>query len=184
MNEVKHSPCLVLNQDYTPLLVINWQRAICLQIIGKEVPGEGIRIEKYYDDEFITSAGGEKFEVAAVAVSGRYVKRRRKIALKKRNLLIRDERTCQYCGHEVNPKSSTIDHVKPRSHFSRPGLAHTWDNTVIACIRCNSSKDNRTPQQAHMKLLTVPKEPDYGSFYAGMSPWATRPPEWEEYLMR
>jgi len=179
-----HKPCLVLNTDYRPLHVMDWKRALCLDIIGKEIIGEGIRVIEYYEDDTVMSAGGEEFPIPAVAVAGRYVKRKRKIALKKRNLLIRDEKTCQYCGNEVSGKTSSIDHVRPKSHFQRPKEAHTWENTVIACIRCNSRKDNRTPAQARMPLLKIPHEPDTGRFYAGMSPWRVIPKEWEAYVGR
>jgi len=178
----KHEPCLILNQDYTPLVVISWKRALCLQIIGKEMPGEGVRVIEYYEDDIVESAGGDLFPVPAVAVANRYVKRRRKIALKKRNLLIRDNRSCQYCGEELAPKVATIDHVKPKSHFAKPKEAHTWENTVIACLRCNSRKDDRTLDQAGMKLLSIPHEPDPSKFYTGMSPWSTMPKEWRTYV--
>jgi|2_EtaG_2_1085320.scaffolds.fasta_scaffold00016_73 hypothetical protein len=182
MLEIKHQPCLILNQDYRPLLVVSWKRALCLDIIGKEMPGEGIRVISYYDDDYVISAGGDPFPLPAVAVSNRYVKRRRKIALKKRNLLIRDNRSCQYCGEGVQPGKSTIDHVVPKSHFDDPVEAHTWNNTVIACWRCNSSKGNRTPKQANMRLLAVPKEPESGSFYVGLSPWQSMPEEWKDFV--
>lgn len=182
MNAVRHKPCLILNQDYRPLLVISWKRALCLEIIGKEMPGEGIRVVSYYDNDHVTSAGGEDFPLPAVAVTNRYVKRRRKIALKKRNLMIRDNHSCQYCGNDLDRGKSTIDHVVPKSHFDDPVKAHTWDNTVIACLRCNSSKGDKTPKQANMRLLTIPKEPDHGSFYTGMSPWASMPEEWKEFV--
>ncbi len=178
----RHKPCLILNQDYRPLQIISWKRALCLEIIGKDIPGEGIRVVEYYDDDVVESAGGDFFLVPAVAVTNHYVKRRKHIALKKRNLLIRDKRTCQYCGKTVTPKMATIDHVKPRSQFDDVKEAHTWDNTTIACLKCNSHKDNRTPEQANMKLLQDPFEPEHGSFYAGISPWAKTPEEWKPYV--
>ena len=180
----RHKPCLILNQDYSPLTVINWKRAVCLQIIGKEIPGEGIRVVEYYEDDLVKSAGGDFFPIPAVAVTGRYIKRRRKIALKKRNLLIRDKGICQYCGSILLPKTATVDHVKPKSHFSNEKEAHTWLNTVIACLPCNSRKDNRTPEQAGMKLLNVPKQPDIGKFYVGVSPWFDTPKEWKNYISK
>jgi hypothetical protein len=179
---MRHRPCLVLNQDYTPLLVINWKRAICLEIIGKEMPGEGISVIEYYDDEYAYAGGGEPFEIPAVAITNRYVHRKRKVALKKRNLLIRDKKRCQYCQKIVAPKEATIDHVVPRSHHKNPKDAHRWDNTVIACLKCNSKKDDRTPEQAGMKLHTKPAEPHGVNFYGGMSPWRQVPKEWKGYV--
>lgn len=179
-----HKPCLILNQDATPLTVISWKRALCLEIIGKEIPGEGIRVLEYYSDDTVESAGGDEFLIPAVAITCRYVKRKRKIALKKRNLLIRDNRCCQYCGCEMHPKDATIDHVVPKSHFDRKSLAHTWENTVASCLPCNSKKGDKTPKQAGMKLKKEPKEPDPSSFYSGMTPWKTMPIEWEKYVQQ
>lgn len=178
----KHKPCLVLNQDYTPLTVISWKRAICLEIIGKEMPGEGITILNHYKDDQVFSAGGQPFEVPAVAVTGRYIKRRRKVKLRKRNLFIRDQGMCQYCSSKLNLKVATIDHVKPKSHFKDSRKSHTWENTVIACSKCNSKKGNRTPEQAGMKLLGKPKEPDAGHFYGYFSTYSTIPEEWRIYV--
>ena len=153
-----------------------------LECIGQIIPEEGIRVIDYYENDVIVSASGQEFLVPAVAVSNRYVKRRKKIPLKKRNLLIRDSRSCQYCGEELSPKGATIDHVKPRCKFKVKSHAHTWENTVIACYSCNSKKDNKTPEQAGMKLLTVPREPDPNTFYSGMSPWMKSPEEWKDYV--
>lgn len=177
-----HKPCLVLNNNYSPLLIVNWQRAICLDLTGKNDFGKGVRVIEYYSEEFITSSGGENFPLPAVAVVNKFVKRKRKIALKKRNLLIRDDKTCQYCGIYLKPSYATVDHVVPRSHHSNPRDAHRWDNTVIACFPCNSKKNNRTPRQAGMNLKNSPKEPDFKLFYAGMSAWNTVPDEWKIYV--
>jgi 5-methylcytosine-specific restriction endonuclease McrA len=177
----EHQPCLILNQDYTPLTSINWKRAICLEIIGNEIIGEGVTVIEYYED-FIKSGSGKLFKVPAVAVSNRYVKRKRKVPLKKRNLVIRDKACCQYCGLRLSKTSATVDHIKPKSHFKDSSLANTWENTVIACNKCNSYKDNRTPEQAGMKLLTTPKEPDGRYFYKGISPWYNLPEEWKNYV--
>jgi hypothetical protein len=179
---MSHKPCLILNQDYRPLQAISWKRAICLEIIGKEIPGEGIRIIEYYEDDFVLSAGGEKFFIPAVAVTGRYIKVKRILALKKRNLMIRDQRECQYCGRQTSLNVATIDHVKPQSHFQNKKEAHTWDNTVIACLKCNTSKKNNTPEQAGMKLRREPTFPKNIELYRGVNPWDQIPKEWQAYV--
>jgi hypothetical protein len=112
---VEHKPCLVLNQDYSPLSVISWKRAICLEIIGKEIIGEGVRVIEWYSDDAIKSSGGDDdwIKVPAVAVSNRFVKKRRKIRVKKKNVLIRDNHRCQYCETKLDNRSATIDHIIP-----------------------------------------------------------------------
>ena len=64
----------------------------------------------------------------------------------------RDKHMCQYCGahHDL-----TLDHVQPKS---RGGL-DIWENLVAACTRCNNHKGDRTPDEAKMPLLSVPRAP-------------------------
>jgi hypothetical protein len=67
----------------------------------------------------------------------------------------RDGDWCRYCGIKVNwsdrrgLRGGTYDHVIP-------GLVGGVDNLVVACRSCNSSKKNRTPEQAGMTLRPPP----------------------------
>lgn len=73
---------------------------------------------------------------------------RKKVVFNRRNLFMRDQFCCQYCG--VRPPSDdwTIDHVVPKS---QKGTTR-FDNCVVACTKCNRHKADRTPEQAGMKL--------------------------------
>jgi 5-methylcytosine-specific restriction endonuclease McrA len=59
----------------------------------------------------------------------------------------RDGDQCAYCDNSLifgktngyEPLKATIDHVLPLSL----GGEHSWDNVVLACSACNSSKGNR-----------------------------------------
>lgn len=62
----------------------------------------------------------------------------------------RDDHRCAYC---LKP-GTTIDHVMPQSRGGR----NTWMNTVVACMRCNNEKADRTPEEANMPLLYPPRE--------------------------
>lgn len=73
----------------------------------------------------------------------------------RRSLFARDNNQCQYCARVLPSSQLSIDHVMPRS---RNG-ATTWDNVVASCVKCNTKKGDRTPQEAHMKLLTQPRKP-------------------------
>jgi len=68
---------------------------------------------------------------------------------------LRDNYTCMYCGEKKIPVKLGIDHVIPES---KNGQA-TWENTVSACHPCNSDKGNRTPQEAGMRLIRIPRRP-------------------------
>lgn len=56
-------------------------------------------------------------------------------------ILERDNFTCVYCGEKNKPLE--VDHVMPRS---RGGL-DTETNLVCACITCNRSKSDKTPEE-------------------------------------
>lgn len=75
------------------------------------------------------------------------------------NLFKRDKHTCQYCGrHKEYLRSNeklTRDHVLPLS----TGGVDKWSNVTTACSRCNHKKDNRTPEQAGMRVLSRPMVP-------------------------
>ena len=80
--------------------------------------------------------------------------------LTNRTLFQRDRNLCLYCG-EIFPASQlTRDHVYPAS---RGGQA-VWENCVTACRSCNQRKDNRTPEEANMKLLAVPYTPNLAEY--------------------
>lgn len=77
------------------------------------------------------------------------------VKFNRRNLYARDHNRCQYCGKRFATCDLSLDHVIPRSQ----GGKTTWENMVCACLKCNVRKGGRTPQQAHMKLITAPKRP-------------------------
>ncbi len=77
------------------------------------------------------------------------------IRFTRRNLLLRDHYTCQYCGSQPPPSELTLDHVVPRSR----GGVSSWDNLVVACRRCNLRKEDLTPEEARLKLLRSPRQP-------------------------
>jgi 5-methylcytosine-specific restriction endonuclease McrA len=139
-------PVLVLNANFEPIHVCSTRRAIGLIINGKA--------------SLVLNGRGE---IKTVSISyprpsiirlEKMIKRPRPtVRLTKREVLRRDEFTCQYCGQKVN--LLTVDHVIPR-HM---GGKHSWDNLVAACPACNHHKGGRTIEQAQMRLLHKPHEP-------------------------
>jgi 5-methylcytosine-specific restriction endonuclease McrA len=103
-----------------------------------------------------------------------HIKRPRPVVkLTRKEILQRDDHTCQYCGKRAN--DLTLDHVMPRHR----GGQHTWDNVVAACRSCNHRKGGRTLAESHMKLMRLPKRPPatptylYSSYVrAGERAWA------------
>lgn len=76
--------------------------------------------------------------------------------LTNKGLFRRDHSICAYCGEVFSYDHLTRDHVIPRSRNGKD----VWTNVVSACGPCNKHKDNRTPEEANMKLLYVPYAPN------------------------
>lgn len=85
---------------------------------------------------------------------------RRRVRFSRFNIYSRDRNTCQYCGHRFARSELNLDHVVPRSQ----GGTSRWDNVVCSCHQCNRRKGGRTPEQARMKLLRVPRRPEWTPF--------------------
>jgi 5-methylcytosine-specific restriction endonuclease McrA len=161
---------LVLNQNYEPLNITSWRRAIALIVTGKAVVLEE-------DSEYITTPT-RRFRMPSV-VRLRYLVRRPlpELKLSRHAILTRDNYTCQYCGRQT--RTLTIDHVIPREQ----GGTHTWENLVACCPDCNHKKGNRSPQAAGMQLRRPPQRPrlipylSYSTFRA-----ALRHKQWRDYL--
>lgn len=80
---------------------------------------------------------------------------RQEVKLNRRNIFARDHNRCQYCGGSFSSSELSLDHVLPRSQ----GGGSSWQNLVCCCVKCNSKKGGRTPDQAHMKLVRPPAQP-------------------------
>jgi hypothetical protein len=102
---------------------------------------------------------------------------RREIRFSRRNVYLRDENTCQYCGRVFRDEELNLDHVVPRD----VGGKTNWENIVTACIRCNSRKANRLPEQAGMTLRRAPAKPKWRLVVASsLSPAEYE--AWKEFL--
>ena len=97
------------------------------------------------------------------------------VTFSRRNIFKRDRYTCQYCGRQPQPDELTIDHVNPRSQ----GGLSTWENCVLACVKCNHAKADRTPSQARLKLRKTPVRPDWNPVY---SQHAIRVESWAKFI--
>lgn len=97
------------------------------------------------------------------------------VAFSRRNIFKRDRYTCQYCGRQPGSEELTIDHVTPRSQ----GGISSWDNCVLACVKCNSRKADRTPDQAGMPLAKKPYRPAWRPMFAARG---VRIDSWTRFL--
>ncbi|MCH8156702.1 MAG: HNH endonuclease [Nitrospinae bacterium] len=164
---------LVLNQTYEPLQFCSARRAIVMILTG--------RAEFLESDGFVVRSPSTTFKLPAVIRVLKRVKRARRkgVAFSKKNILRRDNFTCQYCG--VNNHSLTVDHILPKSR----GGKTTWTNVVVACKPCNLKKGNQTPAETGMKLKNKPAKPEYQwpLFLIPSGPSSHRE-IWQKYLPR
>jgi 5-methylcytosine-specific restriction endonuclease McrA len=158
---------LLLNQNYEPLTVCNVKRAVILIFLGKAE-----MIEK---NSGMLHSVSLQIPIPSVVRLSRHVKiPQKRIILNRKNLLIRDNSTCQYCGRKVQPL--TIDHVIPK-HY---GGKDSWENLVVACQTCNNKKGNKTPDQAGMHLIRTPQKPHY--FFYLHKIIGVKDSHWKPYL--
>lgn len=75
-------------------------------------------------------------------------------------LFQRDAHLCLYCGGHFHKRELSRDHVTPVSQ----GGQDSWNNLVTACMRCNTHKAGRTPEQAEMQLLAIPFTPTHAEY--------------------
>ena len=137
---------LVLNQNYEPLNVCNVPRAFRLVFGSKAEVVE-------YDHQTLHTPRA-LFQAPSVIRLQHQVRRPRpRVKLSRREIFVRDNHTCQYCGRVGN--DLTLDHVLPRHR----GGGHSWENLVAACRICNHRKGGRTPEEARIRLLRQPFEP-------------------------
>lgn len=81
----------------------------------------------------------------------------RVVKFNRRNIFVRDNFRCQYCGCVPREDDLTIDHVIPRSRGGRT----TWENVVLACTRCNTRKGNHLPNECGMQPQRAPHRPSW-----------------------
>src|ERR1700682_5570239 len=122
---------LILNASLQPLNVISHRRLIVL-LTKERAAFRDAAAERAAAEAL---AGGRRPEGVVIVRLLRTIHvPRRLLRPNRRNLLLRDDHTCQYCGF-VGPASElTIDHVMP---MSRGGAGDRWENLVVACKRCN-----------------------------------------------
>jgi len=110
--------------------------------------------DKYKNYDYFDNSGNIFGIPKVIRLTG-YNKVPVKLRLTRRNIIMRDDHTCQYCGKKKNLSELNIDHIVPKAQGGR----NSWVNLACSCIKCNSHKRDRTPKQAGMKLLRHPKKP-------------------------
>jgi 5-methylcytosine-specific restriction endonuclease McrA len=142
-----HTPVLVLNASYEPINICGARRALVLVLKG---------VARTEEEQGATlHAARIRIPMPSVIRLLEY----RRIphqtrALSRKNILLRDRNTCQYCAVILTAGELTLDHVLPRSR----GGQSTWENLVACCHNCNRRKGNQLLHELEsMKLLREPR---------------------------
>ena len=141
-----HAPVLVLNASYEPINICAARRAIVLVL-------KGVAITEEINGHLLHSA---RIAVRVPSVIRLLEYRRiphQTRALSRKNILLRDRNSCQYCGVLLPSSELTLDHIVPRSR----GGQSTWENLVACCHACNHKKGNHLLYECSMKLLREPR---------------------------
>ena len=141
-------PVLVLNASYEPINICGARRALVLVLKG---------IARTEEEHGLITLHAQRSRIAMPSVIRLLEYRRipyQTRALSRKNILLRDRNTCQYCGEVLSPSDLTLDHVIPRSR----GGSSTWENLVACCHPCNRHKGNRMLSEIDdMILLRDPR---------------------------
>jgi 5-methylcytosine-specific restriction endonuclease McrA len=140
-------PVLVLNSSYEPINICGMRRALVLILKGVARS----------EEERATLLHAARLRMPMPSVIRLLEYRRiphQARALTRKNILLRDGNTCQYCGVAFPSSELTLDHVIPRS---RGGIS-AWENLVACCRTCNRRKGNRMIDELDdMQLIREPR---------------------------
>ena len=139
-------PVLVLNASYEPINICGARRALVLVMNGIAAPEE-------FSALLVRSPRAWHKLPSVIRLLGYRRIPHQTRALSRKNILMRDRYTCQYCGRTLPSSELTLDHVIPRSRSGETA----WDNLVACCHRCNNVKGDRTPEEAGLRLLRKPR---------------------------
>jgi 5-methylcytosine-specific restriction endonuclease McrA len=164
-------PVLVLNATYEPINVTAVRRAMVLLLKGVA------QAEELHASEVHSAAHAHKVPSVIRLLAYRHIPQQSR-ALSRKNILLRDRNTCQFCGRVFPSSELTLDHVVPRSRGGRS----SWENLVACCYRCNNDKGDRTPEEAGFKLARKPRPFTLHTSRQLMRLIGHRDERWRKYL--
>ena len=162
---------LLLNATFEPLAIVSWRKAVTLLFLDK------VEVVREYDREIRSVS--IRMKLPAVVRLLCFVRDNHLTArFSRKNIFLRDNFTCQYCGKRFEPRQLTCDHLIPRS---RGGKAE-WTNMVTSCVGCNLKKDDMLPDEADMHPRKKPSRPT--GFHVLMLNLGvqTLPDYWKDYV--
>lgn len=169
MHALYRKTVLVLNKNWQAINVTTPANALSMMFsetaVGLEIGGDESMVPCKWnqwttatilpEDETINTPRG-KIKLPKVIITSSFDKvPLRKLRFSLKNLWNRDKGKCQYTGKALSTSNGNVDHIIPKSR----GGKTTWTNCVLCHKDVNSKKGDRTPSEAGLRLLSVPKEP-------------------------
>lgn len=180
---------LVLNRSWRPVHVTTVRRALCMVFRGaaRIVCPETLSTFDFEEwiavppacDELAIRSPSIRIAAPEVVLLQQYDRVPcHEAPFTRRNLFLRDDFTCQYCGRRRPTDHLSVDHVVPRSR----GGTTSWENCVLACVGCNARKADRTLKEAGLHLLRQPVRPRWTPYLTlrpsqRMDSWARFAPD-------
>lgn len=165
---------LLLNADYQPFLwspisTVDWKFAVkCIFL-------EKVKVIESYKNFKCRSVNFE-MNMPSIIKLNEYQHTTQRLLPVRKNILLRDDFTCQYCMKHFKERDLTLDHVIPKSK----GGENTWTNLVSSCNKCNVKKGS----QNKMKPNKIPQELHYWELVSVIKQKIIHIPhgEWQYYL--
>jgi 5-methylcytosine-specific restriction endonuclease McrA len=175
MTDVLEEQVLVLNKNFYALCVVDAREAFRLLTSDKATALDENYVS-YHLDSWCENANLSKYcqirtanltyaipEIIRLTSFDKIIEYT--LSVTRQNVFYRDNYLCQYCKAQVPKDKLTIDHIIPKSRRREFCLSsreiNGWDNIVTSCQSCNTFKDDRTPEEANMKLIKEPVPPKY-----------------------
>jgi len=150
---------------------VSWKKAVTLLFLGK------VEVLKEYEREI--KGISISIKQPAVVRLLRFVQNNHmNVKFSRKNIFLRDDYTCQYCGKRFDARWLTCDHIIPKS---RGGVTE-WSNIVTSCIQCNLKKGDKLPEEVDMYPRKRSVRPN--GFYMLMLHIGIKiiPEYWKDYL--
>jgi 5-methylcytosine-specific restriction endonuclease McrA len=164
-------PVLVLNATFEPINVTAVRRAMVLMIKGVA------QAEEIHHTHVHSASRALPVPSVIRLLAYRHIPQQTR-ALSRKNILLRDRNTCQFCSRTLPASELTLDHVVPRSRGGRS----SWENLVACCYQCNNSKGDRTPEEAGIALTRRPRPFTLHTSRQLMRLIGNKDEKWRKYL--
>jgi 5-methylcytosine-specific restriction endonuclease McrA len=143
---------LILNLMAIPVSIVPYRRALTLVVSNK-----AIVLESYSNTRVKAASIDMPIPSVIQCTRSTFIPKRyvNILPFTRKNVYIRDQGLCQYCGRKVGLNSFSFDHIIPRC---KGGLSR-WENIVICCMKCNAEKGSKSLSKFKRPLLRQPIAP-------------------------